>query len=75
MDIYLMGSLAALSLGPLASNLLGGRVGAERIANSLWGEWHQQLLAEQNTRRPDLSNLAKMAANMGNYWSALVDAE
>lgn len=67
-----MSGLAALSIGPIAPNLLGGRIAAERITENLWGDWEVEL---NKDKRPDISNLAKMAANLGNYWSALVDVE
>jgi hypothetical protein len=72
LEVYVMSGLAALSLGPIATNLLGGRVAAERITEKLWEDWEIEL---NKDKRPDISNLAKMAANLGNYWSALVESE
>jgi hypothetical protein len=73
-DLYLMSGLSSLALGPMATNILGGRIAASRIAGKLWDQSETPVeIRKKPSHRPNLTSLAKIAANMDNYWSALVD--
>ncbi|KAJ3417261.1 hypothetical protein HDV05_005717 [Chytridiales sp. JEL 0842] len=39
LEMYLLSAYASLSLGPTAGNLIGGRIGGQRIASVLWKKW------------------------------------
>ncbi len=74
-NLYVMSGYSALSVGPMAGNLLGGKICSERIAESVWRDWAQEmgeeLVETTESKKPELKTLADIAANMGNYWSAL----
>jgi hypothetical protein len=50
---------------------------AERLGSVLWEKWLHELgaITKEQEKKPVLTTLADMAGNMGNYWSALVDAD
>jgi len=75
-NLYVMSGYSSLSVGPIAGNLLGGRVCAERIEKSLWQAWTVAMdVGEmEETERPALGTLSDMAANFCNYWTALTEA-
>jgi hypothetical protein len=77
LELFLMSGYASLSAGPNATNLQGGRVIAERLGSVLWEKWLHELgaITKEPEKKPVLTTLADMAGNMGNYWSALVDAD
>jgi hypothetical protein len=74
-NLYLMSGYSALSVGPIAGNLLGGKVCSERIADSIWKDWAKELGGDlvdaEADERKHLISLSDMAANLGNYWTAL----
>ncbi|KAJ3206136.1 hypothetical protein HDU67_008362 [Dinochytrium kinnereticum] len=47
LDLYMMSGYSALSIGPSAGNLHGGRIAAQRIASSLWSHWQSELTLSQ----------------------------
>jgi hypothetical protein len=73
LDFFIMGGYASLILGPAAGNLQGGRVGAERIASKLLEIWTDGKYTEIGTKVGHRSawTMADVAANVGNYFSAL----
>ncbi|KAI8808313.1 hypothetical protein BJ742DRAFT_893839 [Cladochytrium replicatum] len=83
LPFFVMSGYSALAVGPVAANLQGGRVGAERIAVKLWELWHTEgeLRGEPVQSRGDNVQLGSetkwtmehVTANMCNYFSALVD--
>lgn len=79
--LFVTGRLAALRLGPGAPNLVGGRVGAERIA------WNVQDILQKRHQRDDNDNasgtseesesekLAQYAGGRRNRFDSLVDLD
>ncbi|KXS18743.1 hypothetical protein M427DRAFT_198653 [Gonapodya prolifera JEL478] len=51
LPFFLMSGYSALALGPVAANIQGGRVGAERIATKLWEMWEGEEEGEEAGRR------------------------
>jgi hypothetical protein len=74
-NLYVMSGYTALAVGPIAGNLLGGKVCSERIAQSIWKDWVKELggdlVENESEEKPDLTSLSDIAANLGNYFSAL----
>ena len=77
LNFFVMSGYSSLVLGPAAANLQGGRVGAERIANKLWNIWTDGSDHDRGTpmRHRNGWTMADIAANMSDYFSALVEAE
>jgi hypothetical protein len=78
-NLFVMSGYSALSVGPVAGNLLGGKVCAERIASSILKDWAKERGSEldenkenaKSVKKIDMQTLSGIAANSGNYWSAL----
>jgi hypothetical protein len=77
-NLFVMSGFASLSVGPIAGNLLGAKVCAERIAKSILKEWAKEQgddLVEDSPpefeKRIFLQTLSGIANNMWNYWSEL----
>jgi hypothetical protein len=76
LDFYVMSGYSSVMLGPTAANILGGRVAAERIASKLWDKWSAGAVDCKNTMKHRSGwTMSDVAANMCNYFSALVDTE
>ncbi|KAI9346111.1 hypothetical protein BDR26DRAFT_931989 [Obelidium mucronatum] len=83
LEFYMMSGYCALSLGPTAGNLIGGRIAADRIASSLWSKWVKEndelkglsALKNAEKHKPDLSSLATMTGSFENFWSVLVETD
>ena len=81
LNLYIMSGYSGLSIGPSASNLFGGRVGAQKISRKIWQFWQAELGTTDDEnggkiieKRPDLRTLATMSGSFVNYWDALTIA-
>lgn len=81
LNLYIMSGYSGLSIGPSASNLFGGRVGAQKISRKIWQLWQAELgtTDDENGGKiiekiPDLRTLATMSGSFVNYWDALAIA-
>lgn len=70
--LHFMSGLSALAVGPIAGNLMGGRICAERISEAILRDWGDRSGDGTSLEeRPQLDTLADMAANFCNYWDYL----
>ncbi|KAI8899083.1 hypothetical protein BC833DRAFT_587100 [Globomyces pollinis-pini] len=81
LDLFMMSGYSALSVGPSAGNLFGGRIAAQKIARSIWDSWMKDLQIPsigvddlELNDKPDLRTLASMSGSFVNYWDTLAEA-
>ncbi|KAI8850740.1 hypothetical protein BC829DRAFT_488626 [Chytridium lagenaria] len=52
LNLHMMSGYSALTIGPSAGNLHGGRIASQRIASVLWSQWRLELLHPCEGRIP-----------------------
>jgi hypothetical protein len=74
LELYMMSGYGALSIGPSAGNLFGGRLAAQKIVPRIWESMlkgKMDLLKSKAEERVDLRSLVTMSGSFVNYWAAL----